>query len=416
MDKNVFEANRKKLSDIMRDKSAAVVMAGAAPYKRGDEKYTFSPDRNFYYLTGIDTENHVLLMTKSSGKVSETLYIERDNGFLAKWVGANITPTEAEEISGISSIKYIDEFLDDVAAFVFKNDVSEIYADTEKREWDSHPGAALAFCGEFLKRFPHVGVNNLYTIMAGLRVLKEPYELERIQKAIDITCRGFYKMMENAPKCRKEYEVEAYFDFELGLSGIRENAFKTIAASGKNATILHYSKNNGDIKDGDLILVDAGAQFEYYNGDLTRTFPANGRFTELQKKIYNIVLDGQLKVIDAVKPGVRYAYLNELITEHYFNELKALGLLTEKKEVSRYFYHSIGHFLGAETHDPGSYGDCVLEEGMLLTVEPGLYIEEYGIGIRIEDNVLVTVDGAEVLSKGLIKTVEEIEEFMSGKG
>ncbi|MEA4816238.1 MAG: aminopeptidase P family protein [Lachnospiraceae bacterium] len=413
---NFFEKNRKKLGNIMSEGSAAVVMAGSAPYKRGDEKYSFSPDRNFYYLTGIDSENHVLFITKASGKISETLYIERDNGYLAKWIGANITAEEASDISGITNIKYIDELSNDVAAFVFKNDIADIYIDLEKREWDNSESEALLFCNEFFRKFPYVKVKNLYRIMSGFRTIKEDYEIDRMRKALDATCDGFYAMMANARNCKKEYEIEAYFDFELTRRGIREKAFKTIVASGKNATILHYSKNNADIGKDDLILVDAGAQFEYYNGDITRTFPARGKFTKLQKKIYNIVLEGQLKVIKAIKPGIMYNSLNELILEYYFLELKKIGLIEEKEDVLKYFFHNIGHFLGAETHDPGSYGDCALKEGMVLTVEPGLYIEEYGIGIRIEDNVLVTKDGSEVLSKKLIKTVEEIEAFMAGKG
>lgn len=209
-----------------------------------------------------------------------------------------------------------------------------------------------------------------------------------------------------------EYEIEAYFDFILKKNGIKDKAFQSIIASGKNGTILHYADNNSEIKDGDLILADVGAQFQYYNGDITRTFPANGKFTPQQKQIYNIVLEGQKKVIDSVVAGIPFLSLNEILKDFYYTELTKIGLVKTKEDVSKYYYHSVSHFLGAETHDICLNDKGTLEKGMIITVEPGLYIEELGIGIRIEDDVLVTENGCEVLSKDMIKTVEEIEEFM----
>ena len=219
-------------------------------------------------------------------------------------------------------------------------------------------------------------------------------------------------MMKNAKAGMYEYEIEAYFDYILTKNGVRDKAFQSIAASGKNGTILHYNKNNSQTSDGDLILFDVGAQVDYYNGDLTRTFPVNGKFTPLQKKIYNIVLEGQQKVIDAIKPGVPFSRLNEILKEFYFVKLKELGLCQTFEDVSKYYYHGVSHFLGAQTHDIGRYVECNLEKNMVLTVEPGLYIEEYSIGIRIEDNVVVTENGCEVLSSSLIKSAEDIEKFM----
>ena len=198
----------------------------------------------------------------------------------------------------------------------------------------------------------------------------------------------------------------------LKENGVTDKAFKTIAASGKNGCILHYTKNNSVMNDGDLLLVDAGAQYKWYNGDITRTFPVNGKFTEKQKEIYNIVLGGQNVVINMIKAGVSYPSLNEKLKEYYLEELKKTGLAETMEDVSKYYYHSVSHFLGAETHDVGDRKQ-VLKEGMIITVEPGLYIEELGIGIRIEDDVLVTKDGCRVLTKDLPKTVEEIERFMA---
>ena len=165
--------------------------------------------------------------------------------------------------------------------------------------------------------------------------------------------------------------------------------------------------------DGELILIDAGAQWQWYNGDISRTFPVNGKFTERQKLVYNIVLEGQRRVIDAIRPGVQFSSLNELLKEYYFTALKEIGLVETREDVAKYYYHGVSHYLGAETHDIGRYGDRVLEPGMVLTVEPGLYIEEWEIGIRIEDDVLVTAEGNEVMTAAMLKTVDEIEAFMA---
>lgn len=224
---------------------------------------------------------------------------------------------------------------------------------------------------------------------------------------------GVEAMMANARPGMMEYEIEAHFDFTLMQHGAREKAFQTIAAAGKRGTILHYTKNNGKTKDGDLLLVDCGAQVDWYNGDISRTFPVNGKFTERQKLVYNIVLEGQQKVIDAIRPGQPFSRLNEILKEHYLEALKEIGLVKTMADVAKYYYHGVSHYLGAETHDIGRYTERVLQPGMVLTVEPGLYIEEWGIGIRIEDDALVTEDGCEIMTKDMIKTVEEIEAFMT---
>lgn len=412
MKKDFVINNRKKVFEKMLDNSVLVLFNGRAPYKRGDERYLFSPDRNFYYVTGIDRENEIIMFVKTPAVKNVTLYIERDNGYLAKWVGANITPEEAEAESGIADISYTDKFLEDVAETVFKNNIIHVYADLEDRDWNAAETEGLRFAYEFRKKYPAVELMDAYQFFADLRMIKEPYELDLMRRAVKITTDGLEEMMRNARAGMYEYELEAYFDFVLTKNGVRDKAFKTIVASGKRGTILHYSENKAVAEDGDLVLVDCGAQFDWYNGDITRTFPVNGRFTPLQKQIYDIVLAGQLKVIDTIKPGIRFSRLNEVLREHYYEELKKIGLVKKPEDVSKYYYHGVSHYLGAETHDIGRYGDRILEPGMVLTVEPGLYIEEYSIGIRIEDDALVTQSGCELLSEGFMKTTEEIERFM----
>ncbi|MBS4959875.1 MAG: aminopeptidase P N-terminal domain-containing protein [Clostridiales bacterium] len=407
-----FVGNRKKLADFLDSTSVLVLFAGTAPKKRGDENYPFSPDRNFYYATGSDRQKEILFLSKQK----EVLYIERDNGELARWVGANLTKQEAKDLTGIETIQYIDSFLDDFASYIFQNQITTVYLDLENRTWDlweevSTP--AFLFAQELKKRMPAIIVKDIYTECSRLRQKKAPYEIQLIQKAINITSEGIQEMMRYASSGMMEYEIEAYFDFILRKNGIKEKAFPSITASGKNGTILHYSENNCRTGGNDLILCDVGAQVKWYNGDLTRTFPVSGKFTEKQKMVYDIVLEGQKRVMDAIRPGVRYSRLNEILREFYVEKLTEIGLIHQKEELNRYYFHNVSHFLGAETHDVGKTQETVLEKGMVLTVEPGLYIEEWEIGIRIEDDVLVTEDGFCNLSEGLIKTTEEIEAFMS---
>ncbi|MBR4015089.1 MAG: aminopeptidase P family protein [Anaerotignum sp.] len=413
MEQNVFAKNREKLLGRMADNAVAVLFAGQAPYKRGDEKYPFSPDRNFYYVTGIDQEDSILLLAQTEADVRQTLFIRRDNGDLAKWVGANMEAKEAQEISGIMKIAYIDEFEREFAEVVFKNNLKTVCLDLENRDWNADFYPALKFAQEVQKRYPSMQIEDLYPVFGDLRLIKEEWELERMRKAMDITRLGIEEMMRQAKAGMKEYEVEAHFDYILTKNGVRQKAFQTIVAGGRRGTILHYAENNQPVCDGELILIDAGAQVDWYNGDISRTFPINGKFSQRQKLVYHIVLEGQKKVIDAIRPGVPFSDLNEILKEHYFHALREIGLVEKKEDVAKYYYHGVSHYLGAETHDIGRYIKRDLQPGMVLTVEPGLYIEEWEIGIRIEDDVLVTEDGCEVMTAAMIKTVEEIEAFMA---
>lgn len=405
--------NRKRISEYLSEKSMLILFAGKAPFKRGDEFYPFTPDRNFYYVTGIEEQNIIFLMIKDDNdEISETLYIQRDNGEMAKWIGTNITDEEAEKISAIEDIHYIDEFENDLADNIFNLHIENIYLDLEKRDWNLDHSPAVNFASKIISKYPYISVKNIYNDFAKLRMIKMPEEIELIKKAISITKEGIELMLKNSKSGMMEYEIEAYFDFILTKNGIREKAFQTIAASGKNATILHYSSNNCKTKKNDLILCDLGAQYKYYNADITRTFPVNGKFTKRQKQIYNIVLEGQKIVIENMKTGNPFIQPNEKLKEFYAYELKRIGLIEDEEEVENYYYHSAGHLLGLETHDIGRHNEGELTAGMVITAEPGLYIEEEGIGIRIEDDILITEEGPVNLSMDIIKTVEEIEEFM----
>lgn len=414
MEKGFFIENRKKLMSSIEDNSAVVLFAGKAPKKSSDENYPFTPNRNFYYLTGIDRENPILVLTKINNKVDEMLFIEKADPVFAKWYGEKMKPEEAMEASGVKDIKYLDSFESRINFLITRSAVQNIYLDLERDSWEDLVTYPQEFASQVMRRYPSVNIKNVYGSICHLRGLKTPEEVETMKRAIDITRKGIYNMMKHARPGMMEYEIESWFNQTLTENGVRDFAFKTIAAAGINGTVLHYSSNNCKCGDNDLILCDLGAEWQYYKADITRTFPVSGKFTERQKQVYNIVLKANETVIKTAKAGVSKADLEKAAQRVLADGCKELGLIKEDNELRKYYFHSIGHPLGLDTHDVND-GRNTLEPGAVYTDEPGLYIPEWGIGVRIEDDILITEDGCEVLSKDIIKTVEEIEEFMKNR-
>lgn len=412
MNKDFYINTRKKIVNSLEDNSLLILFSGTAPHKSADAEYDFIVNKNFFYLVGTEREKFVLLIEKRKNEIKETLFIDKVTPLEEKWTGFRMTEDEAKSVSGIENIKPVNSFNDYINNILFDDNFSRVYLDLERRGWDADETKALTLAKNIKEKYPHITINNSYNIIAKSRMIKSEKEIAMIKKAIDITNQGIRKMMQNSKPGMKEYQLEAYFDFELKTLGAKRHAFNTIAASGKNAIVLHYEDNNCEMNNGDLILFDLGAEYNNYCADISRTFPVNGRFTERQKEIYNIVLKSQLETIKAVKPGFPYRELNNVTKKVLTEECKKIGLIKEDEEISKYYYHGVSHYLGLDTHD---VGDCetILESGMVLTIEPGLYIEDEGIGIRIEDNVVVTDDGCENLSRDIIKTVEEIEAFMN---
>ncbi len=411
MDSKFFADNRKKLSKILNKGEMAVLFSGKAPKKLGDESYPFTPLRNFYYMTGLDRQDMVYIMYMSEDSPRDIVLIEPYDEKKAKWTGAAMLPHQVKEISGIEQIGYNNDLDDIIKKIAKENNISTVYMDIEDNE-KAPEGLSE---GEYNAYMEIYNIANIHDALGEMRMIKEDCEAEYIKKAIEITKDGIYAMMKNAKVGMYEYEIEAFFDYELKRQGVRDFAFKSIVASGHNGTVLHYSENNCRTNDNDLVLCDVGAQYKYYNGDITRTFPVSGKFTQRQKQIYNIVLEGQQRVIASIKPGVEFKKLNDILKKHYALKLKEIGIISSDEEVSKYYYHNVSHSLGLETHDIGRGKEGLIKKGMIFTVEPGLYIAEENIGIRIEDNVMVTDKGCEVLSADIIKTAEDIEQLMAGK-
>jgi len=412
MNKIFYVTNRKKLGDVLSQNSIAIFFAGQAPYKSADETYPFTPNRNFYYLTGIDEEKVIMVIININGKVLEMLFIQENDPVMAKWVGETISEDKAKEVSGIEDIKFLKDFESTIASYFDRFNIDNVYLDLERQEFNIPQTSSQNFAVDIMKRYPYVRVKNIYHDIALLRTIKREEEIELIKKAIDITYDGIKEIWSNAKPGMKEYEIEAYFNYILKKNGVKDFAFPTIAATGKNATILHYVDNNTKTEDGELMLLDLGAQYKYYNGDISRTFPINGKFSERQKEVYNIVLEANETVMKAVKPGITTGELQDITKRVLAQGCKRIGLIKEDSELNKYYYHGVAHPLGLDTHDVGPR-NIELKPGMIITDEPGLYIEEEGIGVRIEDDILVTEDGYVNLSAHIIKSIEDIEMFMS---
>ena len=411
MDKTFFVNNRDKVKELLQDDSMILLFAGEAPQRSADQNYIFTPNRNFYYLTGVEREKAIYMGIKTKEQYREYLFIEKGDPVLEKWIGKRMTQEEAKGVSGLDNIKFLDSFESVLNQEISGSDLSYLYLDLEKRGYKSIPTRPQIFSNEIVKEYPQIQIKNVYNKIAQLRVIKNTKEIKKLQKAIDITGDGIRTLMRKAKAGLYEYQLEAHFDFTLKVSGIKNKAFNTIAAAGPNATVLHYEENNSQLEDGQLILFDLGAEFENYCADISRTIPVNGKFTTRQRDVYEVVLKALEETTKIVKPGVTFKELNDYAKKILADGCKELGLIKHDDEISKYYYHGVGHFLGLDTHDVGNRS-LPLKAGMVITIEPGLYIEEEGIGVRIEDDILVTETGYENLSQDIIKSVKDIEKFM----
>ena len=407
MDKKFFSNNRIKYINAVKDNSLTVLSSGCLLRKTADQDFDFEVDKNFYYLTGIKQAEVIYMLLKKDNKVTEVLFIEENDPIKIKWVGAKLYKDEATNISGIYNIEYLTNYQKVLDEYIQK--VDDVYLNYEYSKGYRY-NHNYNFSMIIKNKYPDKNYLDNDGIIVRMRSVKEKEEIEMIKKSIDVTKLGIEELMKNSRPGIYEYQLENYFDFVIKNNGQRTTSFKTIAASGLNATILHYVSNDSILKDNDLILFDLGCTTEYYISDISRTFPVNGKFTDRQKEIYNEVLNVNKKCIEFLKPGVTRLEYNNYAKKLLSESCIRLGLITKEEDLVKYYFHGIGHSIGLDTHDPCDY-EMAFKEGMLVTVEPGLYIPEENIGIRIEDDVVITKDGCLNLSSNIIKEVDEIEEF-----
>jgi Xaa-Pro aminopeptidase len=334
--------------------------------------------------------------------------VERNIPERIVWEGKKLSKEEAEEISGISNAFYLDEFNRRVSPYLYGAETCHI--NNLISGFDKPMNKSQKFVSTVRNTYPHVKFANFTNLIRSLRAIKDEWEIEQLSKAIEVTGEGIKFIYQNAKSGMHEYELEAMYLYHVYKDGLKHLGFKSIVAAGKNATILHYEQNRDKIKNGELVLLDIGALCNNYSADISRTFPIDKTFTPRQKDIYQGVLDVQKTIISMVKPNIKISDLQNKTKELLKNLLFDLKLIKEDKELSKYYMHGVSHHLGMDTHDIIPR-ESVLKAGNVITVEPGLYIPEESIGVRIEDDILVTENGQKNLSASIPKEVKELEEY-----
>lgn len=376
--------------------------------RRHQDLNEYVPDKNFYYLTGCDEPGAVLLLIPGSDAPRETLFLAKRDRRQERWTGPRMAPgPEAARRLGMQQVLSLDELPDALAQRAPPR--GKVYANLPPGPHREDAGKCCLEPWVRLRRWlPDASVVDAGPEVAFLRMKKSKWEIERIRRAVEITMAGHRHALPAIGPGRFEYEVEAAIEYQFRSRGGTRPAFPSIVGSGSNAAILHYAENNRRMSSGDLVVIDVGAEFEGYSADLTRTYPVSGRFTRRQKEIYNIVLAAQEAALKQVRPGVTFDPIHQAALE----TIDSRGRDRQGRSLGRYFIHGTGHHLGLEVHDPVSDRGRPLEPGMVITIEPGIYIPEENLGIRIEDDVLVTRDGYRILSRGLPRRAEEIERTM----
>ena len=411
MNKAFYKKNRKNLMASLSDDACMVILSsGYSVTRSADENYPFQVNSNFFYLAGVTQKGVHLVLLKKGDEVKELLYIDEFDEQHAKWIGHRLTKKEASAISGVAAcaIRYIPTFESDIAAFAKEYPV--VYLDLETNKNINFNSFGLSMAKKF-ENDSAVEVKNIYESIITLRSAKDKCEVEEIKKAIAVTKKGIDLLMKKSRPGMKEYELEAHFDYVLKSEGQHDFAFTTIAASGGNATTLHYSSNDSVMQDGDLVLFDLGAKAGGYSADISRTFPVNGKFSPLQRTIYEIVLAANKKICQVAKAGMTMGELQAITVDVLADGCLKAGLIQTREEIKRVYFHGVSHSLGLDTHDPMPRG-IPLPVGAVITNEPGLYFPEHNIGVRIEDDLYLLKNKAINLSANIIKEVDEIEAFM----
>jgi Xaa-Pro aminopeptidase len=423
---NIFIQNRQRFVAEMQPGSIAIFNSNDEVSSNADATYRFKQNSDLYWLTGIEQEDTMLVLFPDNPdkRYTEVLVLVRPNELKEKWDGRRLREAEATAISGIKKILWLDSLQANLQKWIHAADGIYLNTNEHDRKGTELPATRdYRYIAEIKEHYPLHPLYRSAKILKALRAIKSAEEVEVLRTAIDITNRAFKRVMQFLKPGVMEYEIEAEIVHEFLRNRSTGEAYNSIIASGDSARTLHYISNNAECKDGELILMDFGAAYGGYNADLTRTIPVNGKFTERQKAVYNGCLQIHNYCKSILKPGITIKEYNTLIGDEATKVFLQLGLLKEEdlkdenreefetRPFRKYLYHGISHHLGIDVHDLGSF-DIPVQAGMVFTVEPGIYIEEEKMGIRIENNIWVTEDGNIDLMADIPITVDEIESFM----
>jgi len=436
-----FIQRREHFLAQMPENSVAIFAAAKEVTRSNDTEYTFCQNKNFYYLTGFEEPDAVLFLIKTD-ECKSVLFCREKNPLQEVWHGRRVGAQQAKEYYAFDQAYSLNE-LDDLAI---------AYLSNKEQIWFCHALSTSSSEKSLSEKITHwqkaiatqsrQGIRTVKTlfdcrdVIAQMRLIKSTAELDVMKQVNVISGDAHSRAMKTSAVGLFEYQIEAELIHEFARKGARHPAYGTIVAGGDNANILHYTNNDDVLKNNELLLIDAGGELAHYAADITRTFPINGKFTDAQKVLYQLVLDAQNIAISAIKPQANFAQLNSLVIDFLTQGLFELDILSgditellEAKASKKYFIHGLGHWLGLDVHDVGDYQSNeqreqlrAFEAGMVMTIEPGLYIplddesvdEKWrGIGIRIEDNIAVTKQGHENFTITVPKTIDEIEALMA---
>jgi Xaa-Pro aminopeptidase len=419
----LFKTNRKRFIEKMKPGSIAIFVSNDEVPSNGDALHPFKQNSDLYWLSGITQEDTMVVLFPSNPdpKYREVLVLVRPVELKEKWDGKRLRKEEAIEMSGIQTIVWLDSIDALLQTWIHLADI--IYLDTNENDRKSSlvRSRDYRFVDEMKSRYPLHQYERAAKLMKELRAIKTEYEVEVTKKAVEITHNAFIRVMKFIHPGVMEYEIEAEIIHSFLSQRASGEAYGSIIASGDRARTLHYVSNNQECKDGELVLMDFGASYGGYNADLTRTIPVNGKFSPRQKEVYNACLQLHNYAKSLLKPGITINDYTDKVGDEATKLFIQIGLLKESdvknedpenRAYRKYLYHGISHHLGLDVHDLGTRTEPI-KAGMLFTAEPGIYIEEEGMGIRIENNLWITENGTIDLFEGIPITVEEIEAIMA---
>ncbi len=422
VDPRIFTENRKRFTAAMEKNSIAIFNSNDEIPSNGDALYTFKQNTDLYWLTGIRQEDTMLVLFPDNPdkKYREVLVLVRPNELKEKWDGRRHRAAEATALSGIQTIVWLDSLDGLLQPMIHLAD--NIYLNTNENDRKANLLAVrdYRFAQEMKARYPLHNYKRSARIMRDLRAIKSPLEVAVMQKAIDITEKAFRRLLQFIRPGVYENQIEAEIIHEFMMNRSAGPAYNSIIASGDRARTLHYNANNQECKDGELVLMDFGAEYGGYCAALTRTVPVNGKFTKRLKEVYNACLHLHDHAKSLLKPGMHILKYHNMIGDEATKQFLKIGLISkadvknespDNRAYRKYLYHGISHHLGIDVHDLGTKTEP-LREGMVLTVEPGIYIEEEQMGVRIENNIVITKTGNKDLFKNIPIKAEDIEKLM----
>ncbi len=425
VDRKLYIENRKKLAKHLKPGSIAIVISNDMMPTNSDGLMKYRPNSDLFWLTGVEQEESILVLFPDAPdpNFKEVLFLRETSDLIAIWEGKKLSKEEAKERTGIQNITWLSDFNKIFRILITDAEYVYINSNEHKRaviEVETRAARFIKWCKE---QYPLHNYQRLSPIINRLRTVKSKEELDLMQKACDITEKAFRRVLKFVKPGVMEYEVEAEFIHEYIRNGGDNADYSPIIASGRSSCVLHYVENNKECRDGDVLLIDTGASFRYYNADMSRTIPVNGKFTKRQKAVYTAVLNVMKSSISSVVKGTVWKDLQRETEENMERELLKLKLLKMsdiKKQdpnwpaFKKYFMHGVSHFLGIDVHDVGYFHEP-FKPGMVFTVEPGIYILEEGIGVRLENNIVVKEKGNFDLMRNIPLEIEEIEEIMNSK-